>query len=553
MSDMLRVESGLSSSSSLGGAVAPTSALARSGGDDLYVSELLSFSLERLNKEPDLLRGDADRVRRQLQEVAVSHHASFVAAAEAVGAVRSELQEADARLGALQAAVPRLQEECEAFSARAAEVVAKRKANKAALSAHGTMLDLLEAPALVDTCVRNGSFDEALDLEAFVSKVAAVHGNLPVVRKLREDVAATAGAMRKQLLARLRGAVQLPDCLRAIGYLRRLGGFDEHTLRLEFLRCREAFIAAQVAALDRSSPYDFLKRLTDAHRVHLFDITMQYRAIFASQPWQGQAPAQAEGSSSGGSEALGSDALLLSWATRRIDAYLQEVSALLPLIEDGGSLASVLEHCMYCGMSLGRVGLDFRGLLPPPFEACSRAMFVDGITAATGAFEDALQTHRWVALPAMAAATSRVAASKGDDDAAADTGPPYALMAHPPLASFVNGCLAALNELRHCAPPALQRPLAAELGKACGAVADALGRYHAARALPADQMVLFAAMCSALADVAAPYLQGCFSRVFGAKTAIATPRLGTAGVDHLAAAVTSARELAAACAPQPSA
>ena len=66
-------------------------------------------------------------------------------------------------------------------------------------------------------------------------------------------------------------------------------------------------------------------------------------------------------------------------------------------------------------------------------------------------------------------------------------------------------------------------------------------------------MVLFAAMCSALADVAAPYLQGCFSRVFGAKTAIATPRLGTAGVDHLAAAVTSARELAAACAPQPSA
>ena len=29
------------------------------------------------------------------QEVAVSHHASFVAAAEAVGAVRSELQEAD--------------------------------------------------------------------------------------------------------------------------------------------------------------------------------------------------------------------------------------------------------------------------------------------------------------------------------------------------------------------------------------------------------------------------------------------------------------------------
>ena len=40
-----------------------------------------------------------------------------------------------------------------------------------------------------------------------------------------------------------------------------------------------------------------------------------------------------------------------------------------------GSLSSVLEHCMYCGMSLARVGLDFRGLLPPVFEACILAMF----------------------------------------------------------------------------------------------------------------------------------------------------------------------------------
>lgn len=30
---------------------------------------------------------------------------------------------------------------------------------------------------------------------------------------------------------------------------------------------------------------------------------------------------------------------------------------------------------MYCGMSLARVGLDFRGLLPPVFEACILAMF----------------------------------------------------------------------------------------------------------------------------------------------------------------------------------
>ncbi len=30
---------------------------------------------------------------------------------------------------------------------------------------------------------------------------------------------------------------------------------------------------------------------------------------------------------------------------------------------------------MYCDMSLARVGLDFRGLLPPIFEACVLNMF----------------------------------------------------------------------------------------------------------------------------------------------------------------------------------
>lgn len=112
-----------------------------------------------------------------------------------------------------------------------------------------------------------------------------------------------------------------------------------------------------VDELDRTRAYEFLKRLTDCHRMHLFDVVMQYRAIFADDTSTVEAAEDADGG------------LLYSWATHRVGMYLREVEASLPGIAEGSSLASVLDHCMYCGMSLGRVGLDFRALLTPLFEA----------------------------------------------------------------------------------------------------------------------------------------------------------------------------------------
>ncbi len=60
--------------------------------------------------------------------------------------------------------------------------------------------------------------------------MAYAHGDVPVVASLRGEADAAAGAMLEALLVRLRGPVQLPECLRVIGYLRRLAVFDEQVL-----------------------------------------------------------------------------------------------------------------------------------------------------------------------------------------------------------------------------------------------------------------------------------------------------------------------------------
>lgn len=460
-----------------------------------YVSELLSFTLDRLHKEPELLKVDAERLRRQMQEVAVGNYRAFITAADALQSVREEVSSIDKHLESLISEVPNLTSGCSEFMDSAQQILEKRRLNRTLLANHSTLLDLLEIPQLMDTCVRNGNYDEALDLEAFVLKLATMHSKLPVIQSLAEEVRQTTQSMLSQLLQRLRSNIQLPECLRVIGYLRRLGVFNEHEMRLQFLKCREAWLAAIIDDLDQGNVYEFLKRMADCHRVHLFDVVTQYRAIFADD--------------TSGNEENYDGGLLFSWAMHRITSHLNTLQTMLPKTTEGVSLAIILEQCMYCAMSLGWVGLDFRGLLPSLFEASVHNLFVRNMAATVENFQLVLDSHRWVPLPSVGLA------SKGNnEDSQDDMAPPYSLMEHPPLAILVNGVLAALNELRHCAPINLKSVLALELVQALQTVSDYLVLYNKSRMLRDTESTLFLAMCRAFIEVACPYCIRCFSRCY---------------------------------------
>ncbi|KAI5082344.1 hypothetical protein GOP47_0002087 [Adiantum capillus-veneris] len=467
-----------------------------------YVSELLSFSLDRLHKEPELLRVDSEKIRRQMQDLAVGHYRAFIVAAEALHSIGEEMTSIDKHLETLISEIPQLTGGCNKFMEHGQQILEKRIQNQMLLANHSAILDLLEIPQLMDTCVRNGNYDEALDLEAFVSKLATMHSKLPVIQTLVTDVKQITHSMLSQLLQRLRSSIQLPECLRVIGYLRRLGVFTEHEMRLQFLRCRDTWLAGILDDLDQGNHYDYLKRLADCHRVHLFDVVTQYRAIFTDD--------------TSGNEEKYDGGLLYSWAMHRITLHLAVLHALLPKISDGMSLATLLEQCMYCGMSLGRVGMDFRGLLPPLFETSVYNLFSSNMAATIENFQHVLDSHRWISLPTVGTGNRGLVDGNLSDNA----DPPYVLMEHPPLAAFVNGVLAALNELRHCAPLNLKDALASELQKALQAVSDSLLRYNATCMLRENESNLFMSMCRAFIEVACPYCISSFKRCYPASNLI---------------------------------
>ncbi|KAF8070905.1 COG8 [Scenedesmus sp. PABB004] len=495
---------------------------------DMYISELLSYSLERLRKEPELLAEERARVERGVASAALAHYHAFIDSAAALGVVQAQLGGACDGLGALAARVPDLAGTFEGFSRDAAGVLAAHAANKQLLAQQATVLELLDAPQLMDTCVRNGVYDEALDLHAFISRVALLHPDLPVVRLLAAQAQAVSQAMLGQLLARLRTNIQLPECLRVIGYLRRMAAFPEAELRLHFLRCREDWLSALIGELDDSDSYEFAKQLTDVHRLHLFDVVMQYRAIFFDA-----APAQQPDGGGGGVREGG---VLFTWVQHRVVRYVSALTAALPGVEEGTNLASVLEHATYACSSLARVGLDFSGLLAPLFQLAALRLFSAKLGVAVDAFHARLDAHKWVAMPSPMFSKAREAqqaqpdgggdgaGGAGGGAAGAELAPPYALMEHVPLAVFTNGALSALNELRHCALLPLQRPAAALLQGALEQVAGALVHYRHTRALAEGEVPLFAAACRAHADVVATHLAACFAAVFpGAALAAGGP------------------------------
>jgi hypothetical protein len=410
------------------------------------------------------------------------------------------------------------------FCASANEAVQARELNRVALKRHAQLLDLLEIPQLLHTCISGGFIDEALELEAFAQKLVQMHGDIPVVAQLADEVRLASALLVRQLHEQLRGAIALPACLRVVGYLKRLGNYTEHELRVSFLRSRDAWLTGVLAALPHDTAYGYLSRLADTARLHMFEIVTQYRAIFSTGAGGGAAAGAVAAADGGDSSERGTTALLHSWLVQRTTFFLNALRRDLPQITDGASLASLLDQCMYFGLSLGRVGADFRPLLVPLFAARIFDVFERAVERATQRFVKRVKREQ---IPAPVTAVGHPAASTAPPSASAAAAassasaaatqmpaPHASLVAHTWLALLANGWLTALNELRQCAAWLIAQRCADVLARSCTAAAQALRSVADQRLLEGAEATHFATLCGVFCEHLLPFVADCFGAVY---------------------------------------
>eukprot|EP00457_Paulinella_chromatophora_P004266 gb/GEZN01004278.1/.p1 GENE.gb/GEZN01004278.1/~~gb/GEZN01004278.1/.p1 ORF type:complete len:609 (+),score=118.66 gb/GEZN01004278.1/:98-1924(+) len=428
------------------------------------------FSLSRLEKEPIHLEQQSQQLQRAIEDLAVEGYRSFVQTSHSLHAAHGSISHMDAELGGLIEGLARFQKRGQQFQAQATRIRRAQALNRHMMHSQIQLMELLELPQLMETCVRSDLYEQALDLHDFARTLLSRYPSLPIVQDISQEMNATREKVQHQLLEALRGPLQLPKCLSVVGHLRRLQVFSEQEMRERFLGSRDAFLSSLLVALQAtaSSPYDYLSKYLDLCRLHIFDMVTQYRAVFLDDT---SAVAEEKQEDDKG--------LLYCWTARRVALLLDELRAHLP---QATFTANLLQQAMYCGVSLVRVGADFRELLPAIFEQHVMDRWEEDMEQAVARFAGALHDLDWhlpaAALaklgiplqpPLLAVLTSKAGPPNPPQtnqppktpESSSEDGDPVCgfLTEYPPLVVAANSLVNAFNRLRQAPLISLQTSL----------------------------------------------------------------------------------------------
>ncbi|XP_050034917.2 conserved oligomeric Golgi complex subunit 8 [Dermacentor andersoni] len=470
-----------------------------------YVQELSSYDVQRLTHEPERLAEEKALVLEQTQKLAFENYKTFIKTAQCSKDIFKEFSVVEGKLDALQEKLPEFAKKCQQFSLQSQQITTRWRQMSQMLSKHPQLLEVLELSQLMETCVRNGCYDEALELAAYVRRLEKKHAAaIPLIASIGAEVRESQQLMLSQLVGQLRSNIQLPACLKVIGYLRRMDVYSEAELRVRFLQARGSWFDSVLNNIPTKDAYTHLTRVVEACRVHLFDIVTQYRAIFSDDD-----PLAGLGKDP---DALGAT-IFYSWITSQVSRFLDIVERDLSS-ELSGRLDSVLSQCMYFGLSFSRVGADFRPLLARKFQQAAATRFRSSISQATERFREMMHSFTLTTLPSMAPAAMLMSTLTMQENVQ----PPFSLLEFEPLSQYCNAVLGAFNELRLCACLSLAREMTVVLDASLRAVVNIIVDYHTAEepTLTEKETETLSRFCGSFANELVPFLNTCLSLLFPA-------------------------------------
>jgi hypothetical protein len=473
-----------------------------------YLQQLNMCHLDQLQSEPNGLFQAQQHIQEEIKNLAFSNYKTFIRTAQCSKEIYSDFSIIDGQLNAIIDNLPSFSQSCEDFAKNIQSINQARRANNLTLQKHNQLLEILEISQLMDTCVRNEYYEEALNLANYVRRLEKKYASsVSLIHQLSNDVNRSLNFMLTQLLNQLKTNIQFNQCLKIISIVRRMEVFTESELRIKFLQLRDFWLNSLLQQIPKTDSYHHISKTIEEHRIHLFDIITQYRAIFSDDDYLST-------SSSRNNESK----LFYCWLQQKINTFLNVLK------EDlnagvGNRFDSVLNQSMYFGLAFSRVGLDFRVLMLPIFEHALLEQVEKSIREADSKFEDALIKLNWDEMyleNAKIIASLKTDTSLKSSASSSIINPPIELVEFQPLAIYLNCLLSMFNDLRLCAPLNFHSILTEKIRNSLKILGSLVDDYYKKEKPSFDKkhQDLFANFIEKLCYSLVPFIERCLKTLF---------------------------------------
>ncbi|XP_015588851.1 conserved oligomeric Golgi complex subunit 8 [Cephus cinctus] len=460
-----------------------------------YLIKLGGFDIDQLNKEPDHLTDEKNSVLQQTQELAFSNYKTFIRTAESSREIFQQFNETEKRLDGLAQNLPVFVSKCQSFCDASKDINTHRRLNSLTLTRNAELLEILEMPQLMESCLRSNQYNEALELSQYARQLGTKHGDIPIIASIVSEIENSWSGMVGQVVSSLRGDLPLPRCLQLVGLLRSMDAFTEPELRIKFLQARDSWFQGLLSTIPKEDPNLHLTKTIELSRIHLFNIITQFKAMFNDD----------DHIITSRDVTINESAIFYHWLEEKISQFLTTLEHDLPGVT---SIDSILGQCTYFGLSFGRVGADFTGRMSDIFVRVIGEKFKTGIIRTTRKFEKDMET--FTLINKVQRTDVKVETSAKSEN------PPEQLVEFYPLAEYCNGLISAFNELRVCAPVALSETCMRLLEDSLNSVAKAMLLFYkqeqqAFTAAERENMIKFA---ECLSKQLVPYVQYSIHAIF---------------------------------------
>lgn len=99
-----------------------------------------------------------------------------------------QFNETEERVDGLLEKIPKFMDKCQAFCNKSKDINAHRRLNSLTLTRNAELLEILELPQLMDSCLKSNKYNEALELSQYARQLGTKHGDIPIIAVSRNNL-----------------------------------------------------------------------------------------------------------------------------------------------------------------------------------------------------------------------------------------------------------------------------------------------------------------------------------------------------------------------------